>query len=138
MALKLVDSGEVFALGYLVNNLVPQNLVLRLFQNDKTPADDDETADYTEANFSGYTSVTLTGASWTVTPGDPSFAVYAEQDFTSDDDQSPQTVYGYYLTRATGGELVWVERLPNPQIIQNNGDRISITPRIEAQDTTDS
>jgi len=137
MTLKLVNGGESLALQYLVNKASPQNLVLRLFKNDKTPADADVVGDYTEANFTGYAAPTLTGASWTVTPGDPATAAYAEQDFTSSADQSAQTVYGYYLTRATGGELVWAERFPTSQVIQNNGDRISITPRITAADTSD-
>jgi hypothetical protein len=137
MTLKLVNRGEGLALEYLVNKSAPQNLVLRLYQNDKVPADTDTVSSYTEATFTGYSAITLTGANWTVTDGDPATATYAEQSFTSSANQSVQTIYGYYLTRATGGELVWVERFSVPQAIQFNGDRISITPKITAQDTTD-
>lgn len=137
MTLKLVNSGEVNALEYITAFSSPENLVLRLFQNDKMPADTDTAADYTEATFTGYAALTLTGASWSVVAGDPSVATCTEQDFTSSADQGMQTIYGYYLTRVTTGDLMWVERLPTPQVIQNNGDRISITPRIEASDTTD-
>lgn len=137
MTLKLVNGGEVIALEYLVNKDAPQDLVLRTFKNNITPADTDVAASYTESNFTGYAAITLTGASWTVTPGDPAVATFAERNFTSSADQTLQTVYGYYLTRATGGELVWSERLPTPQAIQNSGDRVSVTPRIEASDTSD-
>ncbi len=137
MTLTLVNGGEVIALEYLVNKDSPENLVLRLYQNDLTPGDTDVVGDYTEADFTGYSAITLTGASWSVSSGDPATASYAEQDFTSSADQSAQTIYGYFLTRVTGGELVWAERFPNSQVIQNNGDRISITARITAQDTGD-
>ena len=137
MTLKLVNVGERLALEYLVNKDAPENLVLRLFQNDVTPADTDTEATYTEATFTGYSAATLTGASWTVNAGNPAEATYAEQTFSSSADQTAQTIYGYYLTRATGGELVWVERFASSQPVQNNGDQISITPLIQAKDTGD-
>ncbi|BAQ16915.1 hypothetical protein [Methyloceanibacter caenitepidi] len=137
MTLKLLDRGEGLILEYLVNKGTPEDLVLRLFKNDLTLLEATDENDFTEADFTGYAALTLTGANWTVTDGDPAVATYAEQDFTSSANQTQQTIYGYYLTRLTGGEAVWAERLPTSQIIQNNGDRISITPRITAQDTGD-
>lgn len=137
MALKVTNSGEVLTLSYLVNKEQPQDLVLKLFKNNITPSDTTVAGDLTESDFDGYDDIVLDGDSWTVNAGDPSYAIYAEQDFTSSADQTLQWVYGYYLVRETGGELVWVEKLPTPQAIQNNGDRVSVTPRIELQDATD-
>jgi hypothetical protein len=137
MTLKVVNGGESLALQYLVNKASPQDLVLRLYKNDKTPADTDVVGDYTEADFTGYAAITLAGASWTVSEGDPAEAEFAERTFESAADQAVQTIYGYYLTRATGGELVLAERFPTAQAIQNNGDRIQVTPTITAEDESD-
>lgn len=131
MALVVPNGGEVIALSYLVNKSSPENLVLRLFTNNKTPAEADAVGDYTEATGSGYASITLTGASWTVTPGAPSSAAYAQQTFTFTG--ALGNVYGYYLTRLTTGDLVYAERFSDgPYNIANNGDQIKVTPTITA------
>jgi hypothetical protein len=133
MPLVLVNNGEGIALRALVNHTAPQNLSLRLYQNNITPAETDVTATYTLATFTGYASVTLTGASWTITEGAPSQASYAQQSFTSSADQTLQNIYGYYLVQVTSGLLVWSERFTNaPFAISNNGDQIRVTPRITA------
>lgn len=137
MTLILVNGGEEIVLNYLTNKDAPEDLVVGLFKNNVTPTDTTVIGDLTDADFSGYAEVTPGAGAWTVTPGDPTVAVCSEQDFTSDADQTLQTIYGYFIKRATSGELVWAERLPSPQDIQNNGDRVSITPRITGADTGD-
>ena len=136
MALLMCNQGEGVALENILNKTAPQNMVLKLYKNDKTPADGDTEASYTVADFTGYSDVTLTGASWTVTPGAPSEAAYAQQSFTSSADQATQNVYGYYVVQATSGKLMWSERFsdaPNP--ITNNGDIIKVTPKIQLKKT---
>jgi len=130
MSLVLVDGGESLALQYLVNkNASPQDLVLRLYTNNGTPAEADVVGGYTEASGNGYAAITLTGASWTASGTAPTQIAYAQQIFTFTG--ALGNVYGYYLTRASGGELVWAERFSDgPYNIQNNGDQIKITPKI--------
>jgi hypothetical protein len=131
MALLVPNNGEDIALQYLVNKDAPEDLVLRLFKSDTTPAETDTAGTYTEADFTGYSNVTLTGASWTVTPGAPTSASYAQQTFTSSAGSQNQPVYGYYLTRATSLDLVYAERFSDgPYTIVNNGDAIKVTPTI--------
>jgi hypothetical protein len=137
MALRIPNGAEALLLEILVNKTAAQNLVLRLFKNDVTPADTDTVSNYTEADFTGYSAVTLTGANWTATPGDPTEIAYAQQSFTSSAGSQNQTIYGYYLTRATGGELIIAERFGTSYTIQNNGDTIKVTPKITGQDTAD-
>lgn len=133
MALVVCNNGEGDMLTYALNKAAAENLVLRLYKNDVTPAETDTAATYTEADFTGYSSATLTGASWTVSEGAPTEASYAQQTFTSSADQTAQTIYGYYLTRATSGRLAWAERFTNgPYTITNNGDSVSVTPKITA------
>jgi len=133
VTLLVPNVGEDLALQYLVNKASPQNLVLRLFKSNTTPAEGDTAGTYTEADFTGYAALTLAGASWTVTPGAPSQAAYAQQTFTSSAEQASQSIYGYYLTRLTGGELVYAERFTDgPYAIAHLGDAVKITPMITA------
>lgn len=131
MPLVLVNHGEEDWLNMVVNKAAPQNLVLRLYQSNTTPAETDTAATYTEADFTGYSAATLTGASWTVTAGAPSEASYAQQTFASSANQTAQNIYGYFLTQTTSGRLQWAERFPSgPYPIANNGDSIGVTPKI--------
>lgn len=134
MALVVCDGGESIALRYLTNNLAtPEDLVLCLYKSNTTPAEADVIGTYTEADFTGYANITLTGASWTVSGTAPTSIAYAQQTFTSSAGSQSQSVYGYFLKRATGGELVWAERFSDgPYVIVNNGDAIKITPTITA------
>jgi hypothetical protein len=131
MALVVPDGGESLALQYLVNKGTPQNLVLCLFKSNTTPAEADVIGTYTEADFTGYSNVTLTGSSWSVSGTAPTSIAYAQQTFTSSAGSQSQSVYGYFLKRASGGELVWAERFSDgPYVIVNNGDAIKVTPTI--------
>jgi hypothetical protein len=132
MALNFPDVGENIALEALTNKTAPQNLVLRLFSNNITPSDTDTAGTYTEATFAGYAAITLTGASWgaasagTITYG-------SQQTFTLSSTGTVENIYGYYVTQAVSGLLVYSERdgaAPFP--ITNSGDNIKITPTISA------
>lgn len=131
MPLVFPDVGENLALEMITNKTAPQNLVLRLYQSNTTPAEADTAATYTEATFTGYAAITLTGASWgAASAGSIS---YAQQTFTSSATQTTQNIYGYYLTQVTSGTLVYAERFSDaPNAITNNGDNIKITPTITA------
>lgn len=130
MTLLVPDVGEAVMLNNIVNKVAPQNLVLRLYTNNITPAETDTFATYTEASGSGYSALTLTGASWTISGTAPTNATYAEQTFTFSG--ALGNVYGYMLNQTTSTILMWAERFTGaPYNIQNNGDQIKITPYIE-------
>lgn len=130
MAAVMVNQGEGLALEMIVNKTAAENLVLKLFKNNWTPAEGDTESAATEADFTGYSAKTLTGASWTVTPGAPSVATYAQQEFASTADQTAQTIYGWYLVQATSGKLMWAERFAASGEVSLNGHKIRVTPRI--------
>lgn len=132
MTLLVPNNGEGDALEYFVNRAAPQNLVLRLYTNNVTPAETDTAGTYTEAAGNGYAAVTLTGASWGApSEGAPSSIAYAQQTFTFSG--ALGNVYGYYMTRVTSGRIALAERFTDgPYNIQNNGDQIKITPQITA------
>lgn len=129
MALVVCDGGELIALKALVNHTAQStNLTLCLFKSNTTPGNTDTLATYTEADFTGYSSVTLTGGSWVVT-GNP--ITYAEQSFTSSAGSQSQAVYGYFLKAGTA--LIYAERFSDgPYTIVNNGDVIKVTPSLGA------
>jgi hypothetical protein len=132
MALLCPNAAEEVILSNFLNKVAPQDLVLKLYKNDKTPADGDDEGDYTEATFSGYADADLTGANWTITPGAPSEAVYPQQTFTSDANQTTENIYGYFVVQTTSGKIMWAERFPNgPYPISNAGDAIKVTPKIQ-------
>lgn len=133
MTIVVVNNGEVVALSLLINKVTTtENLVYRLFTNNYTPAETDTAGTYTEAAGGGYAAKTMTGASWTVTGGDPSSAAYAQQDWTFTGALTGSaTIYGYYVTRATTADLILAEVFTSFQPL-NSGDKILLTPAITA------
>lgn len=132
MTIVLPNQGEQIALEAMVGKTAGQNLILKLFKSNTTPAESDTEATYTEADFTGYSAITLTAANWTFTSGDPSHIDYAQQTFTSSAGSQNQNVYGYYFVQATSGKLVWSERFSDgPYNIANSGDAIKVTPKLE-------
>lgn len=135
MALTLVDIGADAVLKKYFNDTNPaggQNLTLKLFVSNTTPADTDTQATYTEAVGGGYVTKTLTNGSWTVTVGnDPSDAVYAEQTWTFTGPLTTNlTIYGYYVVNADN-VLIWAERLGASFTPDQNGDQLKITPKMQ-------
>lgn len=129
MALVFPDVGENKALEHLVNKTAPENLVLRLFTSNTTPAEGDTAGTYTEASGSGYSAIPLTGGSWGAASGGS--IAFAQQTFTFTG--ALGNVYGYYYTQATSGVLIAAERFTDgPYNVANNGDQIKITPTITA------
>ena len=129
MALLAPNSSEDVMLQNILNKTAPQNVVLRLYTNNYTPVETSTEANFTEASGFGYTSVTLAGASWTITPGNPTSASFAQQTFTFTGTLG--NVYGYYMTQLTSGFIMWAERFTDgPYNIVNSGDQIKITPVI--------
>lgn len=134
MALLVPDQGEQIALEAMVGKTAGQNLILRIFQNNYTPVEATTEANVTEATFTGYAAITLVAANWVYASGNPSSLSYAQQTFTSSAGAQNQATYGYYLTQATSGKLVWAERFSDgPYTIVNNGDTIKITPVITGE-----
>lgn len=137
MTLRVPNVGEV----EMVEAILALNLKLRLFENNKVPADADVTADYTPASFIGYAEANIVSASWTITAGDPCLAVQPALVFTSTAGGQNKFVYGYYVVKATG-ELMWAERFDDndptaPYHIVNNGDTITVPLRFTLKDTID-
>lgn len=128
MAGVAFNQGTGIALEALVNKTAPQTLILKLYKNNHTPAAGDDESDYTEADFTGYSAKTLTGASWGLTPGAPSLISYAAQQFTSSADQTLQTLYGWYLVQATSGKAIAAGLFDVALEIDTNGQTFLVAP----------
>jgi hypothetical protein len=105
-------------------------VILKLYTNNLTPAEGDLYASYTESTGTGYTSITLTGSSWTVnTAAGTTTAEYAQQTFTYTGAET--NIYGYYVTQSTT-HILWSERFTDgPYSIPSGGGSVKITPKIE-------
>ena len=130
MTLVVPNVGEVKALELYLKS---ENLILRLYSNNITPAEGDTIHTYTQVTGGGYAQKTLTAASWTVTSGNPSSGSYAAQDFEfTGVTGAPGTVYGYYVVDGSN-ILRWAERFPEGVLPFEpvNGSLIRVTPRFE-------
>jgi len=132
MALVVPNASEVIMLNYILNKDAPENISILLYANNVIPDENSTVATFTEvANGLGYTTggQSLTPGSWSVISGNPSQAEHTEVTWTFTG--AAGNIYGYYVTRDTGGELLWAERFTNgPFNITTNGDEIKITPRL--------
>jgi hypothetical protein len=123
MALVNSQQGQVRQL----TNYFADAMTLRLYTNNYTPVQGSTEGNFTEASGNGYSAKALTGGSWTITPGNPSSAAYAQQTYTFTG--ALGNVYGYFITRDADSKYQFGERFTDgPYNIVNNGDQIKITP----------
>lgn len=136
MTLLVPNEGESQILGIMLGKIAIESLRLRLYSNNKTPAEADTPASYTEATGGGYASVLLTAANWTLTEGAPTLAEYPMVTFTFTGGIG--NIYGYYVTGETSNKVRWAERFTDgPYDVQATGDQISVTLRVTLQDLSD-
>lgn len=113
--------------------LEAEDLTLKLFSNNVTPAEGDTAASYTSVAGGGYAAKTLDKDLWTILSGDPSSGEYAAQDFTfTGATNAPGTIYGYFIVDAAnvlrGAERFDAGVVPFTPV---NGSLIRITPRLQ-------
>ena len=135
MALLVPNVGEAEMLArILAVNTSPNNCVIRLYKNNKTPAEDDTTTSYTECTGAGYAPITLAGSNWSIaTVGGTTTAEYPQVTFTFTG--AEPTIYGYYVTDSSATpKLLWAERFSDgPYAIPSGGGSVKITPKIELE-----
>ena len=129
MGLVIPNEGEAEMIRRLLNASPPDDLILRLYENNISPTESDIVSTYTECSAGGYSPASLSGASWSVnTDGNGiTSATYPQQDFNL---TSSITIYGYFITNNSGTTLMWAKDFSSPQIIETSGT-VSVTPYIE-------
>lgn len=134
MALLVPDVGEVILLGNLLAGGTLENMTLKLFKTNVTPAESDTASSYTVADFTSYANKTLTrsvnnGVTWgTVgTSGGTTSSTYVAQSWTAG---STQTIYGYYVVGATSTVLLWAEAFAVARALAST-DVLNLTPKLQ-------
>lgn len=126
--LKVPNDGELNLLDFLTANLF-DGLELRLYQNNYTPTDSSQVSNFTECDFSGYVSQTITA--WTaaqIIAGHASSDA-AQLTFTRSGGPTSNNVYGYFVTDSAGTKIYWAERDPYaPTSMSVSGDLFRVIP----------
>lgn len=102
--------------------------IVRLYQNNLQPTQQNVFADFSEANFVGYAAVAGALVAPTIDPqGNPQL-VGSNCRFTAGAVAGPQTIYGYYVTNAANNKLLWSEAFATPIVINGPGQMIGVVP----------
>lgn len=125
------DEGE---LKMLQSIMAVENMTLRLYTNNHTPASDDDTSDYTACSGGGYADKTLSSGSWTVsTVSNVATATYAAQTFTFTGTITSPPIYGVIIFGATSGKIYRVIPLASSWYPEYSGDNLIVTLTITLQ-----
>lgn len=131
----VTNEGEKALLDWMFRG-TGENLVLHLFKTNVTPTATSIVADFTESDFTGYVTKTLTRASWNV--GSTDGAGKGLLEYSADQTYSPTTdqdLWGYYLVSATGGVLIAAENYGAARAVVN-GDTLTIQPKVTLKSET--
>lgn len=124
MAKLVVNEG----LALFIARVLSANCTLRLYTNNHIPAPGDVAASYTEMTGIGYAPKTLASGSWVFNGVE---ATYPNQAFTFTAG-TPVNVYGYYVTNAADGKVLFAENFTGGPWEANQQTTINITPRTSA------
>jgi len=104
---------------------------LRLFKNNITPDIDTEYADFTECDFSGYSSINLTLGGVARDGDDNARSTALLAQFAHNGGGTANDVYGWYLIPNGGTVVFFAERFSDaPRVMDTLGDEINITPAL--------
>lgn len=129
--LLVPDVGEVKLVDRMLRLSAEENLTLKLFTSNTTPAEGDTAATYTVAAGGGYADKTLTNGSWGAasTSTGTTTSTYAEQTYTFTGALTASaTIYGYFVVGATSTVLYWAERAAATFQPAANGETYKVTP----------
>ena len=126
MTLLSPDNGRIKLLQFALANASPSTYTLHLYKNNYTPSAGSILASFTESTDASYASITLTGATWTVTANAGVVSgVYPSQTFTF---SGAETLYGYYIQ--ANSTALWAELFTSPFVMPGGGGNIVINPDI--------
>lgn len=111
MSIVLNNTNKPLLLNWLLQaTSSPEALTLKLFKNNYSATATDTTSSYTEADFTGYSSSSVTRSGWSNASGGSGTATsnYGST-LTWTNSGSSQTVYGYFLVGSSSGNLYWSE-----------------------------
>ena len=124
MAFTVPNEGENAIANHIVGKAAIGTLLLMLFKNDATIGETTVLSDLTEVTETGYSQITLTGASWSVTDDTASFA---QQTFTITE---AVDVYGAAILNGAGTGIVAVEKFGTLASLPAGGGTVKVTPSL--------
>lgn len=136
MAMVWVNVGEVEALKRLLySDASAEDLTLKLFKSNTTPAETDVAGTYTEADFTGYSDETLTssqtGSTWEVPTTSGATRSDYQTPLTWTCGSTGNTIYGYFVVGATSGILYFSERFATTYVLADT-DTFTLNLGLEA------
>lgn len=103
---------------------------IRLYRNDYTPVAGSSEGSFTEANFTGYTSKSLTAPTLAGSLDASNRAVVTWDAVTwTKSGATGNTIYGYYCLNGSS-ELLWAERFDTPISMSTDGQFLTILPKL--------
>jgi hypothetical protein len=131
MAVVVPSEGELELLDKMIRDAlsVNEDYILKLYQNNYTPADTATVSSFTEANFTNYAAKTLTRASWNAATlvGGKAQTSYGSSPQNWTCGTTGNTIYGYWMQGASSNKVLWVERFAVARTLAE-GDVLNITP----------
>jgi hypothetical protein len=98
------------------------SLTALLFTNNHTPGEGDTLADYTEATFTGYAQIALSGASAT-----GARVTWSGLTWTYTGLGTGQTIYGVCVFNGSG-TLIWAKKFASPVTVSAGAPNVNYTP----------
>lgn len=110
---------------------VPPWLMILWTNEDLTPAQDTVFADLTEANFQGYSRVTLTRSTWTaaVIESDAAVSTYGTAPVEWNCTGDPQSLTGWAIITPVSPVIRYIETFPLP-VTAEVGNPVAVLPRV--------
>jgi len=105
-------------------SLNSRGLYMRLYSNNRVPAETDTIALYTECTFGGYVARSLNA--WSIPALNPSNRGQIQHPVVTwtATGGSPQSVYGYYITDKDQNWIYWADRVPGMPIVMADSAEI--------------
>ena len=126
MAATWLNGGMDYKANLFMKRTAEQDLTVRLYTNNITPAVTDTAASYTECALAGYANVTLTPANWAGgTAGGISSYAYPTLTFTFSAYAGGTTIYGYFVT-IPGVIGVLAELFSVPYVVPPGGGSLTV------------
>ena len=136
LTLTLLNAGAERELKLFLNNggLSLEDLRLRLYVNNHTPAVTDTASDYTICTLAGYSNINLSGGTWSVsTSSGVADGTYTTQTFTFT--AGGQTIYGVVLTDQSNNPLA-AGLLDTPFTVPSLWGSLTVAPEIKDKQTS--
>lgn len=126
----VANVGELVLLDNLLKDSSAENWTQKQYKNDVTGDASSTASTFTQCDYSGYASRTLTRSAWSTAATVGGKATATQSAGSTTCTASSQTVYGLYTVGSTSGTLIYSLRFDNPRVLFSN-DVLTISPTFQ-------